>query len=74
MEEMYCDVLPHSAYSSDLPPSDFRLFGSLKEALRGKRFRVDDEVKLLCNDGRTSNQKNCLKRIKWKCPSDSDRV
>jgi hypothetical protein len=26
--------------------SDFHLFGPIKEGLRGKRFRADDEVKL----------------------------
>jgi len=43
---MQWDVLPHPAYSSDLTPSDFHLFGPLKDALGGKIFRADDEVKL----------------------------
>jgi histone-lysine N-methyltransferase SETMAR len=47
LKEMHWEVLPHLAYSSDLAPSDFHLFDALKEALRGKRFRADDEVKLL---------------------------
>jgi len=45
-EEMHYEVLPHSAYSPDLAQSDFLLFGPLKEALGGKIFRADDEVKL----------------------------
>ena len=30
-------------YSPDLAPSDFHLFGLLKEALRGRRFSCDDD-------------------------------
>jgi histone-lysine N-methyltransferase SETMAR len=37
-------VLPHPPYSPDLAPSDFHLFGSLKNALRGTRFEDDDSV------------------------------
>ena len=37
--------MEHPAYSPDLAPSDFHLFRSLKEALRGKRFSCDDDVK-----------------------------
>jgi len=43
---MHWKVLPHLAYSPDLVPRDFQLFDPFKEALRGKRFRDDDEVKL----------------------------
>ena len=38
-------VLPHSPYSPDLAPSDFYLFGPLKDFLRGQRFDSDDDVK-----------------------------
>jgi hypothetical protein len=37
--------MEHPAYSPDLAPSDFHLFGPLKEALRGRRFPCDDDVK-----------------------------
>jgi len=47
LEEMHWKVLPHLAYSPDLVPRDFQLFVPFKKALRGKRFRADDEVKLL---------------------------
>jgi histone-lysine N-methyltransferase SETMAR len=43
---MLWDALPHPACSPDLAPSDFHLFGPLKEAVGGKRFRANDEVKL----------------------------
>ena len=32
------------AYSPDLAPADFHLFGPLKEALRGRRFSCDVDV------------------------------
>ena len=38
------EVLKHPAYSPDLAPSDFHLFGPLKEHLRGQRFADDNEV------------------------------
>jgi histone-lysine N-methyltransferase SETMAR len=37
--------MEHSAHSPDLAPSDFHLFGPLKEALRERRYRCDDDVK-----------------------------
>ena len=39
------DLLKHPPYSPDLAPSDYHLFGPLKQHLRGKHFRNDDEVK-----------------------------
>lgn len=38
-------VLPHPPYSPDLAPSDFYLFGPLKDFLRGQKFKDDGEVK-----------------------------
>ena len=38
-------VLEHLAYSPDLAPSDYHLFGPLKDALRGCRFTWDKGVK-----------------------------
>jgi transposase len=37
------EVLEHPPYSPDLAPSDFHLFGHMKEHLRGQKF-ADDEV------------------------------
>jgi hypothetical protein len=37
-------VLPHPPYSPDLAPSDFHLFGSLTDALRGTHFEDDNSV------------------------------
>jgi hypothetical protein len=44
---MHWEVLPHPAYRTDLVPSDFHLFGPFKEAVGGKRFITNNEVKLL---------------------------
>jgi len=38
-------VLEHTAYSPNLAPSDFHLFGPLKNALRGRRFSTEKEVR-----------------------------
>jgi histone-lysine N-methyltransferase SETMAR len=38
------ECLPHPSYSPDLAPSDFHIFGSLKEAMGSKSFRSDEEV------------------------------
>jgi hypothetical protein len=43
---MQWEVLPYPAYSPDLVLSDFHLYGPLKEALEGKIFRADNEVKI----------------------------
>jgi hypothetical protein len=43
---MHWEALLHPVYSPDLAPSDFHVFGPLKEALEGKKFRADDEVTL----------------------------
>jgi histone-lysine N-methyltransferase SETMAR len=37
-------VLSHPPYSPDLAPSDYHLFGPLKDAICGKRFEDDEEV------------------------------
>jgi histone-lysine N-methyltransferase SETMAR len=35
---------PHPAFSPDLAPSDFHLFGKLEKALMGASFAHDDEL------------------------------
>jgi hypothetical protein len=39
------ECIPHPAYSLDLTLSDYHVFGPLKEALGGKKFSTDDEIK-----------------------------
>lgn len=38
------ELLPHPPYSPDLAPSDFWLFGPMKNALRGKRYEGLKEI------------------------------
>jgi hypothetical protein len=42
--DLHFDTLPHPPYSPDPAPSDYHMFGSLKEAMGGKKFRFDEEV------------------------------
>ena len=44
------ELLPHPSYSPDLAPSDFHLFGPLKEFTRGTKFESDVEVKSVVSD------------------------
>ena len=37
-------VVPHPAYSPDLAPSDYQLFGKLKDGLRGTHFPDDESL------------------------------
>jgi len=50
IRQLNWEVLEHPAYSPDLAPSDFHLFGPLKNDLRGRRFAADDEVKEAVHD------------------------
>jgi len=42
IQNLSFECLPHPPYSPDLAPSDFHVFGSLKEVMGGKSFRSDD--------------------------------
>lgn len=45
LQKLNFEVLDHPPYSPDLAPSDFHLFGPLKEAIRGRRFSSDEPLK-----------------------------
>jgi histone-lysine N-methyltransferase SETMAR len=45
IQKLNFELLPHPPYFSDLTPSDYHLFGSLKKVLQGHRFGSDEEVK-----------------------------
>ena len=45
IQELEWEVLPHPSYSPDLAPSDFHLFRSLSNALRGVSFNNDVELR-----------------------------
>ena len=38
-------IMPQPPYSPDLVPSDFHLFGPLKDKLRGHHFETDADAK-----------------------------
>ena len=40
--DLHFECLPYSPYSPDLAPSDFHIFGPLKEAMGGKNFRSEE--------------------------------
>ena len=44
IQDLSFECLPHLPYSPDLSPSDFHVFGPLKEVMGGKSFRSDEEV------------------------------
>jgi histone-lysine N-methyltransferase SETMAR len=44
LKEFHWETLQHPHYSPDLSPSDYHLFGPLKEAMGGHRFQSDDGV------------------------------
>jgi hypothetical protein len=46
-EEMHWEILQHPTCSPDLAPGEIHLSEPPKEVLRRKRFRADDEVKIL---------------------------
>ena len=49
-EELRFECIPHTLFSPDLAPSDFHVFGPLKDALCGTQFRDDDEVQLAVHE------------------------
>ena len=45
VEDLRFECIPQPPYSPHLEPSDFHVFGPLKDALSGKQFRDDDKVR-----------------------------
>ena len=50
IRESKFELLSHPPYSPDLAPSDYHVFRSLKDSLRGQRFGCDEEVVYVIND------------------------
>lgn len=49
LRELGFEVVPHPPYSPDLAPSDYWLFGPLKQYLRGRRYDTIHEVGQVVN-------------------------
>jgi len=62
IQDLSFECLPHSPYSPDLAPSDFHVFGPLKEAMGGKSFRSDKEVQQAVHEWLHSQPKEFLSR------------
>ncbi|KFD61573.1 hypothetical protein M514_26261 [Trichuris suis] len=62
--------IDHPPYSPDLAPSDYFLFGNLKQHLRGTVFSDDNELKSAvqdCFNSRDKNFFNGLMNLKSRC-------
>jgi hypothetical protein len=44
IEDLHLECPPHLPQSPDLAPSDYHIFGPLKEVMGRKTFRSDEEV------------------------------
>ncbi|UYV61592.1 hypothetical protein LAZ67_1005454 [Cordylochernes scorpioides] len=58
----------HPAYSPDLAPSDYFLFGLLKKELKGKRFDSDEDVQKVVQDFFHTLPKSAYKEGIYKLP------
>ncbi|UYV77837.1 hypothetical protein LAZ67_15002540 [Cordylochernes scorpioides] len=61
-------VLEHPAYSPDLAPSDYFLFGLLKKELKGNRFDSDEDVQKVVQDFFHTLPKSAYKEGIYKLP------
>ncbi|UYV63910.1 hypothetical protein LAZ67_2005981 [Cordylochernes scorpioides] len=68
------EVLEHPAYSPDLAPSDYFLFGLLKKELKGKRFDSDEDVQKVVQDFFTRFLRVPINRVFTSCQNDGDDV
>jgi len=58
IQDLSFECLSHPPYSPDLVPSDFHVFGPLKEAMGGKSFRSDEEVQQAVHEWLRSQPKD----------------
>ncbi|UYV76643.1 hypothetical protein LAZ67_14001559, partial [Cordylochernes scorpioides] len=62
------EVLEHPAYSPDLAPSDYFLFGLLKKELKGKQFDSSEDVQKVVQDFFHTLPKSAYKEGIYKLP------
>jgi len=61
-QDLSFECLPHPPYSPDLVPSDFHVFGPLKEEMGGKSFRSEEEVQQAVHEWLHSQPKDFFSR------------
>jgi histone-lysine N-methyltransferase SETMAR len=57
------EVVPHASYSPDLAPSDFWLFPTLKDTLRGRTFSSRSALQQRFSSGHNEPLKKRLLRL-----------
>ena len=62
IQDLSFECLPHPPYTPDLVPSDFHVFGLLKQAMGSKSFRSDEEVQQAVQKWLRSQPKQFLSR------------
>jgi hypothetical protein len=70
----------HSPYSSDLAPSDFFLFGYVKEPFKGMVFlsyeelldAIDEVVTGIESETLTAVFEHWMERLEWMCKNNGD--
>lgn len=62
IQDIKFECLIHPPYSPDLAPSDFHVFGKLKDAMGGKHFQSDEEVKTAVHEWLQAQPKEFFKR------------
>lgn len=68
IQELGWEVLQHPPYSPDIAPSDYHLFRSLSNALRGVSFNNDEELQLWLENWFTSKEVKFYRRGIEKLP------
>jgi hypothetical protein len=61
IQELDWEILPHPPYSPDIAPSDYHLFRSLSNNLRGVPFNNDAELQDWLDDFFTNNPADFFK-------------
>ena len=64
IQDLSFECLAHPPYSPDLAPSDFHVFGPLKEVMGSKSFRSDEEVQQAVHECLRSQPKD-LHGTQW---------
>jgi hypothetical protein len=63
IHEFDWEILPHPPYSLDLAPSDYHLFRSLSNNLRGVSFNNDAELQNWLDEFFTAKPSDFFKRL-----------